>query len=93
VGVRVPACHHSEITDAGTILVLEDLSAWVPQADPVAHALVLSDLHRRWTDRAATQWPWLRRIGVATDLVSALQPELAHAFRAGRPARKRSSVG
>ena len=27
-GVRVPACYTAEISDAGTLLVLEDLSSW-----------------------------------------------------------------
>ncbi len=72
VGIRVPTCYSSEIADEGTTLVLEDLSAWTPHADPVAHATVLSDLHQRWAGRAATRWPWLRPVGAGADLVDAL---------------------
>lgn len=32
-GVRVPACYQVEETAEGTLLVLEDLSAWQPGAD------------------------------------------------------------
>ncbi|HEY0699266.1 MAG TPA: phosphotransferase [Micromonospora sp.] len=72
VGVRVPACHRAEITPDGTALVLEDLSDWAPGADPVAHAQVLSGLHRRWAGTAPARWPWLRPVGAAVDLVGAL---------------------
>jgi hypothetical protein len=60
VGVRVPACYRAEETGEGTVLVLEDLSAWSPGADPVVAARVLSGLHRRWEGRASRRWPWLR---------------------------------
>jgi len=72
VGVRVPACLHSDITPDGTLLVLEDLSAWRAGADPVAYAHLLSGLHQRWAERAAHHWPWLRRAGAAADLVGDL---------------------
>ena len=45
--MRVPACYQAEMTDDGTLLVLEDLSAWQPGADPVAAARVLAGLHAR----------------------------------------------
>jgi hypothetical protein len=47
VGVRVPACYQAEETAEGTLLVLEDLSAWQPGADPAVAARVLYGLHRR----------------------------------------------
>ncbi|MGY4767685.1 hypothetical protein ACXC9Q_12280 [Kribbella sp. CWNU-51] len=34
VGVRVPACYQAEENADGTLLVLEDLSAWTPGAEP-----------------------------------------------------------
>ena len=72
IGVRVPACYRAEMTDDGTLLVLEDLSSWQPGADPVEVARVLADLHSRWTDVAPVRWPWLRPIGAAVDLVESL---------------------
>ena len=72
VGVRVPACYRAEESGEGTVLVLEDLSAWSPGADPVAAARVLSGLHRRWAGRASRRWPWLRPAGAAADLVESL---------------------
>jgi hypothetical protein len=71
-GVRVPACYRAEETGDGTVLVLEDLSAWRPGADPVAAARVLSGLHREWEGRAGSRWPWLRPVGAAADLVQDL---------------------
>ena len=47
-GVRVPACYQASETSDGTVLVLEDLSAWPEGADPVAAAGVLAGLHARW---------------------------------------------
>lgn len=35
IGIRVPACYQCAQTSQGTVLVLEDLSAWQPGADPV----------------------------------------------------------
>jgi fructosamine-3-kinase len=53
-GVRVPACYQAEVTDeGGTVLVLEDLSAWQPGADPAAAARLLAGMHRRWEGQAA----------------------------------------
>ena len=75
VGVRVPACYQAEVTDDGTLLVLEDLSSWRPGADPVAAARVLADLHARWSGRATLRWPWLRPVGAAVDLVESLYDE------------------
>ncbi len=72
VGVRVPACYQAEETAEGTQLVLEDLSAWQPGADPAAAAHVLSGLHRRWEGQAHQRWPWLRAEGAAVDLVEQL---------------------
>ena len=51
------------------MLVLEDLSAWQPGADPTAAAKVLSEVHQRWSGRALARWPWLRAVGAAADLV------------------------
>jgi aminoglycoside phosphotransferase (APT) family kinase protein len=75
VGVRVPDCYRAEISDDGTLLVLEDLSSWQPGADPVAAAQVLAAMHARWTGRALARWPWLRPVGAAVDLVEALYDE------------------
>jgi hypothetical protein len=72
IGVRVPACYRAEESGEGTVLVLEDLSAWAPGADPVAAARVLSGLHRRWQGQASLRWPWLRPAGAAADLVEDL---------------------
>jgi thiamine kinase-like enzyme len=71
-GVRVPACYRSEADDDGTLLVLEDLSAWRPGADPASAASVLSELHQRWSGLAGQRWPWLRPVGAAADLVAEL---------------------
>lgn len=80
-GVRVPACYDTNVSADGTVLVLEDLSAWQAGADPVAAARVLAALHRRWHGLAAARWPWLRRVGAGSDLVEELYrrvwPELA----------------
>jgi Phosphotransferase enzyme family len=72
VGVRVPACYQASETAEGTVLVLEDLSAWLPGADPAAAARVLSVLHRRWEGQAGGRWPWLRPAGAGADLVQHL---------------------
>lgn len=81
IGVRVPACYRAEATDEGTVLELEDLSAWQSGADPLAAARVLAGMHRRWADQAHLRWPWLRPVGAAMDLVEQLfakvWPELA----------------
>jgi hypothetical protein len=81
IGVRVPGCYRAEETSEGTVLVLEDLSAWQPGADPVAAALLLAGLHQRWEGLAGRRWPWLRRPGAASDLVENLYsqtwPQLA----------------
>lgn len=71
-GVRVPACYRAEANDDGTLLVLEDLSAWQPGADPVQAARLLSGLHQRWSGIASARWPWLRPVGAAADLVAEL---------------------
>ncbi|MFD7153110.1 phosphotransferase family protein [Kribbella sp. NPDC059898] len=72
VGVRVPECYQAESGPDGTLLVLEDLSAWTPGADPVAGARALRDLHDRWTGQAHERWPWLRPAGAGDDLVADL---------------------
>lgn len=81
VGVRVPACYRSESDDSGTLLELEDLSAWSIGADPEAAARLLSELHTRWEGEAPQRWPWLRPVGAAVDLVEMLfdrtWPEIA----------------
>lgn len=71
-GVRVPACYQADETGDGTVLVLEDLSAWRPGADPVVAAAVLASMHRTWEGRAPIRWPWLRPVGAAADLVEQL---------------------
>jgi hypothetical protein len=72
VGERVPACQRAEAGEWGTLLVLEDLSAWTDGADPAAAARVLSEQHRRWVGRAPHRWPWLRPVGAAGELIAAL---------------------
>lgn len=72
VGVRVPACYHTEVTPDGTLLELEDLSSWQPGADPVDAARLLRSLHERWKGKAETRWPWLRPVGAAAELVGEL---------------------
>lgn len=72
LGVRVPACYTAEEGADGTLLVLEDLSAWTPGADPVAAARVLSGMHHRWAGAGPVRWPWLRPVGAAIDLVEEL---------------------
>lgn len=81
VGVRVPACYRAECGPDGTLLELEDLSAWMPGAEPAAGARALRALHDRWAGEALERWPWLRPIGAGEDLVAELYnrtwPELA----------------
>ncbi len=84
IGVRVPACYHAEISDDGTLLVLEDLSSWQAGADPVAAARVLAKLHARWSGRAHLRWPWLRPVGAAIELVEALYSDSWPAIAARR---------
>ncbi|WP_458163954.1 phosphotransferase [Kribbella sp. WER1] len=72
VGVRVPECYQAESGPDGTLLVLEDLSAWTPGADPAAGARALHGLHDRWTGQAPERWPWLRPVGAGDDLVADL---------------------
>lgn len=80
-GVRVPACYGAQATDAGTVLVLEDLSGWQAGADAVGVARVLAGMHQQWTGQARMRWPWLRPVGAAAALVEQLfasvWPELA----------------
>lgn len=80
-GVRVPGCYGAQDTDAGTMLVLEDLSGWRAGADAVAAARVLAGMHQQWTGQAHMRWPWLRPVGAAAGLVeqlfSSVWPELA----------------
>jgi hypothetical protein len=72
VGVRVPACYRAEESAEGTLLVLEDLSAWDEGADPVDHARVLRGMHDRWRGEAALRWPWLRPVGAGGDEIDDL---------------------
>lgn len=72
IGVRVPACHHTEDNGEGTVLILEDLSSWQPGADPLAAARLLSGMHRSWAGQAHLRWPWLRPVGAAAGLVEEL---------------------
>ncbi len=71
-GVRVPSCYRAEDDDSGTLLELEDLSAWSPGADPAAAARLLGGMHRRWAGEAPERWPWLRPLGAGADLVEQL---------------------
>lgn len=72
VGVRVPECYRAEDGPSGTLLVLEDLSDWAPDADPVAYAGLLRDLHTRWRGIAPNRWPWLRQPGAAATEIAEL---------------------
>jgi len=72
LGARVPACYAAEDNADGTLLVLEDLSAWAEGADPVAAARVLGGLHTSWAGTAPARWPWLRPVGAAITLVEDL---------------------
>jgi aminoglycoside phosphotransferase (APT) family kinase protein len=71
-----------QITDNGTLLILEDLSSWRAGADPEAAARVLAAMHARWSGRAALRWPWLRPVGA--DLVEALYRDTWPALAARR---------
>jgi hypothetical protein len=84
VGVRVPACYQAEDTEDGTLLVLEDLSAWQPGADPLAAARVLKGMHQHWSERAHLRWPWLRPIGAAVELVEELYGQVWPGLATGR---------
>jgi hypothetical protein len=75
VGVRVPACYRAEDDASGTLLELEDLSAWSPGADPAAAAALLGGMHQRWRGDAPRRWPWLRPLGAGVDLVERLYTE------------------
>ncbi|HTA07302.1 MAG TPA: aminoglycoside phosphotransferase family protein [Streptosporangiaceae bacterium] len=90
-GVRVPACYTAEISDAGTLLVLEDLSTWRAGAEPESAAQVLAAMHARWSGRALERWPWLRPVGAAAGQVEALYrdtwPVLAAREDLTRPVR------
>lgn len=87
-GIRVPLCYRAEDDDSGTLLELEDLSAWSPGADPAAAARLLGGMHRRWAGEAPRGWPWLRPLGAGAGLVerlfAATWPVLAR--RGGLPA-------
>jgi len=72
VGVRVPECFAAEVTEAGTRMELEDLSAWAAGADPIEVASQLRELHERWQSAAIEHWPWLRRAGAAADEIGDL---------------------
>jgi hypothetical protein len=91
VGVRVPACYRAEAGPDGTLLELEDLSAWTPGAEPAAGARALRGLHDRWAGEALERWPWLRPIGAGEDLVAELYdstwPALAERHDLSAPVR------
>lgn len=72
VGVRVPTCYEASEGPDGTLLVLEDLSAWSPGADPVEATRLYAELHARFAGVAEHRWPWLRRVGLGADLVGEL---------------------
>ncbi|MFI5736004.1 aminoglycoside phosphotransferase family protein [Kribbella sp. NPDC051587] len=75
IGIRVPACYRAELDDEGSLLELEDLSAWRQGAEPAAAAELLRSMHDRWTGRAHVRWPWLRSIGTGEELVARLYDE------------------
>ncbi|WP_157979767.1 phosphotransferase family protein [Kribbella monticola] len=75
IGIRVPNCYRADETAEGTLLELEDLSAWTPGAAPEAAAYTLRLLHSRWEGEAVRRWPWLRPVGAAVDLVGRLYDE------------------
>lgn len=79
VGVRVPKCVEAEDRPDGTLLALEDLSAWSPGADPTQTAGVLRRMHDRWVGDASAIG-WLRRIGAGADLVTDLFERTAPAL-------------
>lgn len=72
VGVRVPGCLNAEEVDGATYLLLENLSAWRPGAEPTAPARILATMHERWQGAASDRWPWLRTPGAAGELVGDL---------------------
>ena len=82
IGIRVPACYRAREDEDGTLLVLEDLSAWQPGADPVAAARILARMHDRWAGKAPERWPWLRPVGAAADLVEDLYTQTWPALEA-----------
>ena len=82
MNIRVPLCYHAEEDEDGTLLVLEDLSAWQPGADPVTAARILARMHDRWAGEAAGRWPWLRPVGAAADLVEDLYTQTWPALQA-----------
>ncbi|HZC25380.1 MAG TPA: phosphotransferase [Actinopolymorphaceae bacterium] len=94
VGVRVPACHEATDDEHGTRLVIEDLTSWDPGADPCDAARTLALMHARWEGKAATRWPWLRRVGdgKGAEIVGALYdktwPVLARRHDLSRPVRR-----
>ena len=76
VGVRVPACYQAQDSGDGTVLELEDLSAWRPGADPATAAALLAELHERWLGTAPRRWPWLRPVGAGAQLGAQLYDRL-----------------
>lgn len=72
LGTRVPQCFRAESSASGTLLELEDLSGWMPGADPAAAAVVLGSMHARWRGRALDRWPWLRSSLAGVDLIADL---------------------
>ncbi|MFB6723584.1 phosphotransferase family protein [Kribbella sp. NPDC056345] len=76
IGVRVPECYRAELNDEGSLLELEDLSAWRQGAEPGAAAALLRSMHDRWVDRAHVRWPWLRPIGAGDELVARLYDDI-----------------
>ncbi|TDD44843.1 hypothetical protein E1263_39905 [Kribbella antibiotica] len=92
IGVRVPECYRAELTDEGSLLELEDLSAWRPGAEPAAAASLLRSMHDQWTGRAHVRWPWLRGISAGDELVARLYdgawPKLAARSDMSAPVRE-----
>jgi hypothetical protein len=84
VGVRVPVCYRAEDDESGTLLEIEDLSAWSPGAETAAAAALLGRMHRRWLGEAPARWPWLRPLGAGVDLVERLFAETWPSLRGRR---------
>jgi hypothetical protein len=75
IGIRVPACYRAEDTAEGTLLELEDLSAWTPGAAPAVVGELLRRLHSRWSGEVAERWPWIRAVAEEAGLIESLYGE------------------
>jgi hypothetical protein len=92
VGIRVPGCHHAELTDdGGFALLLEDVSparevGQIEGCSPAdaAHAMEQAALLHapRWGDRSLEQLPWLHLAGSTARLLAKRLPACWEGFRA-----------